>query len=148
LILREFTEKDIDEITSLMKNLCSIKGQQFNEDRWRISLQNRMNQDSNAEVIVALDDHREKVIGMAQCSIKQSDKGYRFGYISNLIVREEERRSGVGEKIINYIIDLFRRNHIKALRLSLNSELNEAAKILFTKLGFKEIFRVYEKIIN
>jgi ribosomal protein S18 acetylase RimI-like enzyme len=148
LILREFTEKDIDEITSLMKSLCSIKGQQFNEDRWRTSLQNRMNQDSNAEVIVALDDHREKVIGMAQCSIKQSDKGYRFGYISNLIVREEERRSGVGEKIINYIIDLFRRNHIKALRLSLSSDLDEAAKILFTKLGFKEIFRVYEKIIN
>lgn len=148
MILREFTEKDIDEITSLMKSLCSIKGQQFNEDRWRTSLQNRMNQDSNAEVIVALDDHREKVIGMAQCSIKQSDKGYRFGYISNLIVREEERRSGVGEKIINYIIDLFRRNHIKALRLSLSSDLDEAAKILFTKLGFKEIFRVYEKIIN
>jgi ribosomal protein S18 acetylase RimI-like enzyme len=148
LILREFTEKDIDEITALMKNLCSIKGQQFNEDRWRRSLQNRMNQESNAEVIVALDDDKEKVIGMAQCSIKQSDKGYRFGYISNLIVREEERRSGVGETIINYIIDLFRRNHIKSLRLSLSSDLDEAAKILFIKLGFKEIFRVYEKIIN
>lgn len=148
MILREFTEKDIDEITALMKNLCSIKGQQFNEDRWRRSLQNRMNQESNAEVIVALDDDKEKVIGMAQCSIKQSDKGYRFGYISNLIVREEERRSGVGETIINYIIDLFRRNHIKSLRLSLSSDLDEAAKILFIKLGFKEIFRVYEKIIN
>ncbi|TXT60487.1 MAG: hypothetical protein BAJALOKI2v1_100033 [Promethearchaeota archaeon] len=127
-----------------MKNLCSIKGQQFDEDRWRSSLENRMKNDSNAEVIVALEDDGEKVIGMTQCSIKRSDKGYRFGYISNLIVKEEERRSGVGEQLMNHVIDHFKRNHVSSLRLSLSSDIDEAAKILFTKLGFKEIFRVYE----
>jgi len=33
MIIREFSEQDIDEITSLMKKLCLMKGQEFDEKR-------------------------------------------------------------------------------------------------------------------
>ena len=143
MIIREFSEHDIDEITSLMKKLCIMKGQEFDEERWRISLENHMRKE-NSEVIVAFDKDTDQVIGMAQCSIRNSDNGLRFGYISNLIVKEEKRRTGIGENLMRYIVDYFKKNHIQSIRLSLKTNLEEAAVTLFTKLGFQELFRVLE----
>ncbi len=144
MIIREFSEQDIDEITSLMKNLCSMKGQEFDEERWRTNLEKHMKRDSNSEVMVAFNNNSKEVLGMAHCSVVNSDQGFRFGYISNLIIKEERRRTGIGENLIRYIVDYFKRNHIQSIRLSLKTNLDEAAKKLFAKLGFQEIFRVYE----
>lgn len=144
MIVREFSERDIDEITSLMKNLCEMKGQKFDEERWRESLEKRMKEDSSTEVFVAFDKNTNQVIGMGHGSIKNANNGTRFGYISNLIVKEEQRRSGIGERLMREIIDFFRKNHITSIRLSLKTQIDEAAQILFTKLGFEEVFRVYE----
>ncbi len=88
MIIREFSEQDIDEITSLMKNLFKMKVQEFDEERWRISLENHMKKE-NSHIIVAFDKDMNQILGMAQCSNRNSDKGFRFGYISNLIVKEE-----------------------------------------------------------
>jgi len=97
-----------------------------------------------ALVIVAFDETTNSVLGMSNCSVRNSDKGYRFGYISNLIVKEEKRRTGIGEEIIRHIIEYFKTRHIHSIRLALNSNVEGAAKILFTKLGFEEILRIYE----
>ena len=143
MIIREFSEQDIDEITSLMKKLCIMKGQEFDEERWRISLENRMRKE-NSEVIVAFDKDMNQVLGMAQCSIRNGDDGVRFGYISNLIVKEEKRRTGIGENLMRYIVDYFKKNHIQSIRLSFKTKIDQAAVTLFIKLGFHELFRVYE----
>lgn len=147
MILREFTERDINEITALMKNLCALKNQEFEEERWKSNLEEQMRQDTNSEVIVAFDEDTNQVLGMAHCSIKRSDKGFRFGYISNLIVKEEQRRAGIGERIMHHIIDYFKRNHIESIRLALKPHLNKAAQKLFLKLGFQKIFEIYELTI-
>lgn len=144
MIIREFSENDIDEITSLMKSLCSLKGQKFDEERWRGSLEKQMAQDSSSEVIVAFDRKTNHVLGMAHCSIRDSNNGSRFGYLSNLIVKEEKRRSGIGEMLLKNTVNFFKRNHIESIRLALKTNLDEAARILFAKLGFSEILRVYE----
>ena len=144
MIIREFSEQDIDEITYLMKNLCSMKMQEFDEDRWRVNLEKSMKRDSNVGVFIAFDNDMNLVIGMAQCSVKNSDKGNRFGYISNLIVKEEQRRTGIGENLMHHIIDYFKKNHIQSIRLALKTDLDRAAQLLFEKLGFQEIFRIFE----
>lgn len=144
MIIREFSEQDIDEITSLMKKLCLMKGQEFEEERWRASLEKQMKRDSNTGVIVAFDKDMNQVLGMGHCSVRNSDKGFRFGYISNLIVKEERRRTGVGEKIMRHIIDFFKKNHIQSIRLALKTNFDKGAQTLFTKLGFTEIFKIYE----
>jgi len=143
MIIREFSEQDINEITSLMKKLCIMKNQAFDEERWRASLETHMKKE-NSEVIVAFDKDMNQVLGMAQCSIRNSDKGVRFGYISNLIVKEEKRRTGIGENLMRYIVDYFKKKHIQSIRLSLKTNLDEVAIILFMKLGFHELFRIYE----
>ena len=144
MIIREFDIDDIDEITVLMKKLCALKGQDFDEVRWRNSLENQVKIDSDLEVIVAFDKVTEQVLGMAHCSIRNSEEGSRFGVVSNLIVKEEKRRSGIGEQLMKQAIDYFRRNHIHSVRLALKTSLNDPAKILFKRLDFKEILRIYE----
>jgi ribosomal protein S18 acetylase RimI-like enzyme len=149
MIIREFSERfserDIDEITALMKSLCSMKGQKFDEERWRASLEKQMKEDANSGVFVAFDKKTNQVIGMAYCSVKtDSDKGFRFGYVSNLIVKEEQRRTGIGELLVRNVIDFFRRNHIQSIRLALKTNIDGAAQTLFQKLGFQELFKVYE----
>lgn len=148
MIIREFSdETDIDEITGLMKKLCALKGQEFDESRWRNSLENRMKKDSDLEVIVAFDKGTEQVLGMAHCSIRNSEDGSRFGVVSNLIVKEEKRRTGIGEQLMKQAIDYFRRHHTHSIRLALKTSLDDGAKKLFKKLGFLEISRIYEKEI-
>lgn len=143
MIIREFSEQDINELTSLMRNLCNMKGQEFDEQRWRKSLEKHMSEE-NSEVMVAFDNNMNQVLGMAQCSIRNADQGFRFGYISNLIVKEEKRRSGIGEMLLRRIVDYFKKNHIQSIRLALKTDIDEAAITLFMKLGFDEILRIYE----
>ncbi|MFX0058181.1 MAG: GNAT family N-acetyltransferase [Candidatus Hodarchaeota archaeon] len=144
MIIREFSERDIDEITSLMSDLCKLKGHEFDEDRWRSSIEERLKKDSNSEIIVAFEEETSVVLGMAYCSVRYSEQGFRFGYISNLIVKEEKRRTGIGEEILRHIIDYFKRNRINSIRMTLKPNIETAAKILFAKLGFQEILQIYE----
>jgi ribosomal protein S18 acetylase RimI-like enzyme len=51
---------------------------------------------------------------------------------------------GIGEDLMRFIVDFFKRNHIKSIRLALKENEDKAAKMLFTKLGFQEILNIYE----
>lgn len=145
MIIREFSEGDIDEITSLMKQLCLLKAKDFDEERWRKNLTERMVTDSQSNVIVAFDEKSNPgVLGIAQCSVKNSGNGLKFGYVSNLIVLEDERRSGIGELLMRNAVDYFKNNHIQSIKLALIPNLDKAATILFSKLGFKDILHIYE----
>ena len=82
---------------------------------------------------------------MSYCSVRNNlTEDTRYGYVSNLIVEEEKRRTGVGEMLIRNIVEYFKRNHIQSIRLALKTNLDSAAQTLFQKLGFNEIFRVFE----
>jgi ribosomal protein S18 acetylase RimI-like enzyme len=142
--IREFTNKDIEGITLLMKNLCQLRGQEFDEERWRTSLSEQMSINSNIEILVAIDDETNSILGMGNCSIRTSENGIRFGYITNLIVKEESRRLGIGEELIRHMIDFLKSNHITSIRLALKQNVDEVAQILFTKLGFQEVLHIYE----
>ena len=144
MIIREFSEKDIDKTTALMKKLCLLKGQEFDEDRWRESIENRMRKDSNLKIIVAFDNKTEQVLGMCHFFVRDTEKGFKIGVVSNLIVTEEKRREGIGETIMRSGIDYLKGCHIKSIRLALKNTLDEAANKLFIKLGFEEVFKVLE----
>ena len=144
MIIREFSEKDIDEITVLMKKLCLLKKQEFDETRWRESLESRMKKESNLKIIVAFEKDTERVLGMAHFSIKVTETGLRIGIVSNLIVQEEKRREGIGEMIMRQGIDYLKCNHINSIQLALKTDQSKAAKELFVKLGFEPLLIIYE----
>ncbi len=143
MIVREFSESDIDEITSLMKHLCKVKGRDFNEERWRTNLTESKFIESQSRVLAAFDEkNNSEVLGIAQCSIKKSGNGSKFGYVSNLIVLDD--KNGIGELIMRNAVDYFKRNHIQSIKLALIPNLDKTATILFTKLGFQDILHIHE----
>ena len=142
--IRAFTEKDTDEVTNLMKQLCSITNQEFDEERWKHSLIAEFKKDVKNEMIVAINERENKVAGMALASIRKTNFGFLFGNISNLIVDPNYRGEGLGEELIRYSIDFFRKNHINSVRIIVKKELDENVRSLFTKFGFEEIFKVVE----
>ena len=144
MLIREFTEKDIDEITALIKDLCEINKREFDELEWKNDLKKYLDKNSNSEVLIALDQDNKTIIGMAHFSVENTKKGSRLGYISNLIVKEQKRRIGIGEEIIRKIIDYSRSNHIHSIRLAIRPDIDIGAKKLFIKLGFKNILHIYE----
>jgi ribosomal protein S18 acetylase RimI-like enzyme len=142
--IREYTEKDIDEMTTLLRKLCEINKREFDELEWRKDLEKHLEKNSNSEVLIALDQDDKTIIGMAYFSVQNSSKGIRIGYISNLIVKEEKRRIGIGEEIIRKIIDHSKGNHVHSIRLALRPDIDIGAKKLFIKLGFKNVLHIYE----
>lgn len=142
--IREYTEKDIEEMTTLIKKLCEINNREFDELEWKKDLEKHLEKNSNSEVLIALDQDDKTIIGMAYFSVQNSSKGVRIGYISNLIVKEEKRRIGIGEEIIRKIIDHSKSNHIHSIRLALRPDIDIGAKKLFIKLGFKNFLHIYE----
>jgi ribosomal protein S18 acetylase RimI-like enzyme len=144
MLIREFTEKDIDEITALIRDLCEINKREFDELEWKNDLKKYLDKNSNSEILIALDQDNKTIIGMAHFSVENTKKGFRLGYISNLIVKEQRRRIGIGEEIIRKIVDYSRSNHIHSIRLAIRPDIDIGAKKLFIKLGFKNILHIYE----
>lgn len=97
-----------------------------------------MSRDENNYILVARIE--DKVVGFACLGIINNEqKGYkvkRVGYIYNLGVDEEFRRTGVGRKLVESAIDYFKTNECEAVDLNVfwfNSEALE----FYKKLGFE-----------
>lgn len=59
-----------------------------------------------------------------------------YGFIYELYVFEGYRRQGVAKKLIYFVNDLFKRQHIGEVRLNVN--VQNKAKLLYEKVGFQE----------
>lgn len=142
--IRAFTENDSEEITGLMKQLCSISKQKFDEERWKQSIDAEFKKDMQNQMIVAIDEEKNTVSGMALASIRKTYDGFLFGNISNLIVNPIYRREGIGEQLLRHSIDFFKQNHINSIRVTIRSECDESVMRLFKKLNFNEMFKILE----
>ena len=60
----------------------------------------------------------------------------RTGYISNLYVKKEFRKKGIGKKLTQAVIDWFKTKDATALTLEVY-EANKAALDFYHQLGFK-----------
>jgi len=99
-------------------------------------LRNDLSRDWRA-IFIAIENN--KVIGLITGKIYRTLKiaGYeRCGYISNLYVKEEFRKKGIAEKLVEEATAWFKRKG--AVKISLEIyEINDKAVNLYHKLGFK-----------
>lgn len=144
IIIRNFTERDVAEITLLMQKLCEITNIEFNPDRWQASIERQFQEyDKSTMLIAEMDD---TVVGMTFATIRRDPHVTRIGYISNLIVDPNFRGQRIGERLIHTATDFFRQNHIESVRVAVRKESPEALNLL-KKSGFTEIFIVMEQKI-
>ena len=60
------------------------------------------------------------------------------GTISHLVVKPEYRKLGIGEILVNKVIEVARENGIKRLQTYIRRE-NKISKKLFRKMGFEKV---------
>jgi ribosomal protein S18 acetylase RimI-like enzyme len=67
---------------------------------------------------------------------------FTYGDINEIFVAERFRRKGIGAMLIKKTINELKRRGAKAIIISTDNE-NEAAKKLYSKLGFKRDYSSY-----
>ena len=131
--IRTYSEQDKQYVTTLMKELCSVYHVEFDESRWRRSLEEKFQHSDGARMFVA--DKDGHAIGMLVADIRKGQE--RVGYITNLVVAPEYRNKGVGEKLILSAMDFLRESHVPVVKANLRAATDSAMKF-FMKMGFTE----------
>jgi len=134
ITIRVYDERDNEYVTKLMQDLCMTYNTDFDEDRWRRSLeQKKANSDLTRMFVAEWDGN---VIGMLIADIRHTQED-KAGYITNLIVSPDFRNKGVGERLIENAIDFFRDSHVSTVKANIRPKTSLAMKLL-AKLGFEE----------
>lgn len=115
------SEQDIDDIVEL-ESLC------FNVPWSRDAFVNELTQNERAMYIIAR--HNNNVVAYAGMW-----KIFEEGHITNIAVHPQYRRKGVGSQLIEYMINMARKNNIKRMTLEV-SVANIGAQNLYYKFGF------------
>lgn len=63
-------------------------------------------------------------------------KERKIGVVSDVYVKEERRRKGVGKKMLDVAVKWFRKNKVMSVRLNVAAE-NLEARAAWRKLGFE-----------
>ena len=138
ITISEYTDRDYDAATDLMRKLTELMGENFDEFRWKTSLLTRKN--AQEGMFIAIED--ERVIGMSFAEMRGPKEG-SYGYISSVIVDEDYRGQGVGELLVQKAVMFLGRRGATSIRINVRKEAAGAIK-LYEKIGFKEKFRVME----
>lgn len=116
MLIRNYVNKDINGINELGKLLH--KNYQFYKDEFL-----------NCVVV----EENNKIIGFATYSII-----YERGEIVDIIIQPKMRFRGYGLKLLNFIVEMIRKNGCVNITLEVNST-NVAAINLYNKLGFEVV---------
>ncbi len=81
--------------------------------------------------------HGSDLIGIAGLLIGKSPKEAHKGLLRGMYVRPGSRRTGVGRRLVEIIVEVARRRGLELIQLSVVSD-NEPARRLYAGLGFLE----------
>jgi ribosomal protein S18 acetylase RimI-like enzyme len=128
--LREVTEENVLELNELMRQLR--KDHTVETSQASLAQLQEMVADKNTILIVAKDGQR--IVGMALLVIILKI-GKSIGSVEDVVVHEEYRGQGLGEKIMKEVIAVAKAR--KLLTLGLTSRpIRVAGNKLYQKLGF------------
>lgn len=124
LEIRKMNEKDIDEVYEINRLSFSFP--------WsRESFERELSSNKIAHYFVAVKDNKiVGYIGFWQI--------FQEAQITTIAVHPDFRRKGIGEVLLDYVIDLCEKNSIKEIVLEVRVS-NTIAQNLYFKKGFKKV---------
>lgn len=123
ILVRPMLEKDIDEVLDIEKTSFATP---WTKEAFTLEITKNM----LAKYVVA--EIQGKVVGYGGIWLIIDE-----GHVTNIAVHEKYRGLGVGNKIMEGLIDICRDRNIVAMTLEVR-KTNEVAKSLYDKYGFKE----------
>jgi len=145
--IRTYEPSDYESVKKLMIELTKHANVQFDENRFKRTLDRRSVDKYNREgILVALDDNRN-VIGMVMAEVLVSPSVVIYGYISNFVVLPSYRGRGVGKALIDKAFEFFAEMGVSRVETNVRS-LKDAEGRLFEKFGFEKKYIVMEKKVD
>ncbi|OGS41931.1 MAG: hypothetical protein A3K67_05820 [Euryarchaeota archaeon RBG_16_62_10] len=142
--IRDATKDDLGAVTDLWESLARYHvtlSDRFtlaldSRRKWRAYLAEKFSEIST-KLIVAEEDG--EIIGFMLCLLSPNVPVYKerkIGVVSDVYVREDRRRKGVGKKMFDLAVKWFRRNKVRSVRLSVAAD-NLEARAAWRMLGFE-----------
>ena len=121
--IQRMTKEHLEQIKDILK-------EQFDEF-WNANVLNSELENSLSQYVVAI--YNGEVVGYS--GLWQS---IDEGHITNIVTKKNKRGNHIGTKLLEEIIELAKRKHLKCVTLEVN-EHNEIAIKLYKKYNFLEV---------
>lgn len=130
--IRKLEEKDL--FRGFLTSLDSLKkASDLNENKAKDVFNKIKSNPNHIVFVVILDD---KVVGSTTLLIEPKfiHQGGKVGHIEDVVIAKEVQGSGIGEKLINFILDYAKKNDCYKTILDCSDDV----KPFYEKIGFKK----------
>jgi len=126
--------EEMDLFRGFLTSLDSLKkASDLNEDKAKDVFNKIKSNPNHIVFVVILDD---KVVGSTTLLIEPKfiHQGGKVGHIEDVVIAKEVQGSGIGEKLINFILDYAKKNDCYKTILDCSDDV----KPFYEKIGFKK----------
>lgn len=150
VVFREASEKDLDEIATLVARLKRLNEEfdpllKVSENLEHVCREYMRKTIGSEDSLVIVAEHRGRIVGVLKAGYINRvfyDPPLE-GQIQEFYVLPQYRRMGIGRKMFEHAIEKLK-NKVSFITVSFPS-LNTIAVSFYEKLGFRPIFSVYAK---
>lgn len=119
--IREMTMADVDRVFELEKEYIG--------DCDKESIQRTIDSQTLKYFVLSID---EKIVGFFECSVIAPE-----AELYDIVIEKDEQGKGYSKLLMNYFIDLMKKNNIETIFLEVN-KINQRAIALYEKYGFEK----------
>ena len=130
--------RDFEAVKQLVMELTGHVGENFDDRRFRLAISNRKTSRVNKDGMLMAKDG-DKIVGMIWGEVDLS----KIGKISNFVINKDYRGQGIGNLLIQKVIEFFERNKVGRIQANVR-DLEKEGKI-YEKFGFKRKYCTMER---
>lgn len=141
ITIRWYRENDYDEVEELVRKLARLFGDPFDNRWFKMYMEKRMMETVPGCYVAVCED--KGVVGSIFCDVLRDPTGAQYGYISNIMVRDDCRGKGIGGRLLNKAKDYLVMTGVPRIWANVREETKEMLH-LFEKHNFEKKFSVME----
>ncbi|MHA1683332.1 MAG: GNAT family N-acetyltransferase [Promethearchaeota archaeon] len=140
-IIRWYRADDFEAVETLVRNLARLFGDSFDNRWFKMYMEKRLLETVPGCYVASCKD--KGIVGSVFCDVMRDPTGAQYGYISNIMVRDECRGLGIGEKLLKKAIDFLIITGVPRIWANVREE-TKAMVHLFEKNKFEKKFSTFE----
>lgn len=138
---RAMIELDIPQVKQLIKELAEIFNEPFDSFWFDLSVEKYF-QVPSSKIFIAT--RGAEILGLTFVDVQKNPFGNSYGYISNIMIKNEARGLGIGTHLLQLATSFLANLNVPRIWGNVNYE-NASMQKMFEKQGYKEKFIVMVK---
>ncbi|HUU49294.1 MAG TPA: GNAT family N-acetyltransferase [Nitrosopumilaceae archaeon] len=135
-VIRFPSKKEVPTILNLLYELGRPRAKEGSNEKFFENLVQKYIEDSDKQILVA--EYETKLVGMVSIVfLPRLNQKSNEMYIPELIVTKNYQNVGIGKKLINFCIDLAKKENCHRIRLESGNQRKES-HLFYRNLGFSQ----------